>query len=134
MSRERARDKTSLLCEKEISCLRAINGNLNWLANQSRPDLATQVSFSQQSFPRATVADAIPANQAARRAKQHADQTIQFCLTRLSDAAFANAKAGATQAGFMVSFARKDINHGHDCAWSPAYWKSFACRAALARR
>ena len=42
-----------------------------------------------------------------------------------SDAAFANAKAGATQAGFIVSFAHKDVNLGKDCQWSPAYWKSF---------
>ena len=106
----RARDKTSSLSEKEISCLRAINGSLNWLANQSCPDLATQVLFSQQSFPRPTVADAIAANQAVRRAKQHADQTIQFChippeclgLMCHSDATFANAKA-PKQGSWLVS-------------------------------
>lgn len=132
MSRERARDKDSPLNEKEISCLRAINGSLNWLANQSRPDLATQVSFSQQTFPRPTVSDAISINHAVRRAKQHADQSIRFCsiapnklgLMCHSDAAFANAKAGATQAGFIISFVDSGVNDGKDCPWSPAYWKS----------
>jgi hypothetical protein len=51
MSRSRCHDKTSLLTDQEVSCLRAINGSLNWLSTQSRPDLSAQVSFSQQSFP-----------------------------------------------------------------------------------
>lgn len=133
MSRERARDRSSELTEKEISCLRAINGSLNWLANQSRPDVATQVSFAQQSFPRPTVGDAINANHAVRRAKQHADQVITFSpipLDRLglmchSDAAFGNAKAGATQAGYIISFVDAKVNEGHDSSWSPCFWKSF---------
>ena len=138
LSRERARvrdvrDVALDAKESEVSCLRAINGSLNWLANQSRPDLATQVSFSQQSFPQPCAEDAIAANHAVRRAKQHSDQEIRFCaispsdlaLMCRSDAAFANAKAGATQAGFIVSFVHKDVNLGKDCQWSPAYWKRF---------
>ena len=133
LSRERARVRDVALDAKEVSCLRAINGSLNWLANQSRPDLATQVSFSQQSFPQPCVEDAIAVNHAVRRAKQHSDQEIRFCaigpndlaLMCHSDAAFANAKAGATQAGFIVSFVHKDVNLGKDCKCSPAYWKSF---------
>ena len=132
MSCERARDKTGLRSEKEFGCLRATNGGLNWLANQSRPERRRCHSPNNYFLDRrSTVADAIAAHQAVHRAKEHADQTIQFCppeclgLMRHSDAAFANAKAEATQAGFMASFARKDINQGHDCAWSPAYWKSF---------
>ena len=31
--------------------LRAINGSLNWLASQSRPDISAQTSISQQAFP-----------------------------------------------------------------------------------
>lgn len=113
--------------------MRAINGGLNWLCTQSRPDLSSQVSFSQQAFPNPTVADAIAANNAVRRAKQHADQTIVFhpiqpsdlCIMMHSDAAFANAKAGATQAGYVVSFTHKNINHGRECPWTPVYWRSF---------
>lgn len=133
LSRERARNRNAELTEKEISCLRAINGSLNWLANQSRPDVATQVSFAQQSFPRPTIGDAIAANHAVRRAKQHADQVITFSAIPIeslslmchSDAAFGNAKAGATQAGYIISFVDKGVNEGHDSKWSPCFWKSF---------
>ena len=70
MGRSRCHDKTALLSDQEVSCLRAINGSLNWLSSQSRPDLAAQVSFSQQSFPQPTVGDALSANNAIRRARQ----------------------------------------------------------------
>ena len=49
-SRGRTQNRDSPLRDDEVRCLRAINGSLNWLATQSRPDLSTQVSFSQQSF------------------------------------------------------------------------------------
>ena len=132
MSKDRLKDKTSELSPKEISCLRAVNGGLNWLATQSRPDLSTQVSFSQQAFPKPTVLDALAANQAVRRAKQHADQEIRFCsidpkhlsIMCHSDAAFGNAKAGATQAGYMVSFTHSSMDEGKQCPWSPVFWKS----------
>ena len=131
-SKERMKDRDAKLNEKEVSCLRAINGSLNWLATQSRPDLSTQVSFSQQSFPDPTVADALAANNAVRRAKQHADQEIRFCsispsdlaVMCQSDAAFGNAKSGATQAGYIVGITHKDINKGTLCPWSPVFWKS----------
>ena len=131
-SRDRLRNRDAELNDKEVGCLRAINGSLNWLASQSRPDLATQVSFSQQSFPRPTISDALAANNAVRRAKQHADQTIRFrsipskSLTLMchSDAAFGNAKSGATQAGYMVSFTHANMNQGETCDWTPMFWKS----------
>lgn len=42
-----------------------------------------------------------------------------------SDAAFGNARGGATQAGYVVSFTHKDMDHGKECLWTPIYWKSF---------
>ena len=130
--KERMKQRDSPLSVKEISCLRAINGSLNWLSTQSRPDLSTQVSFSQQSFPEPTVADALAANNAVRRAKQHADQEIRFCsinpselaILCQSDAAFGNARAGATQAGYIIGITSKQMNEGIMCPWSPVFWKS----------
>ena len=78
LSRRRAQERESPLTPEEVRCLRAINGSLNWLSSQSRPDLATQVSFSQQSFPTPVVADALAANNAVRRARQHRDLTLTY--------------------------------------------------------
>ena len=76
----------------------------NWLATQSRPDLSTQVSFSQQSFPEPLVSDAVAANNAVRRARQNAQLPIvfravqpdQLAVMCHSDAAYANGRDGAT--------------------------------------
>ena len=57
--------------------LRAINGSLNWFAWQTRPDLAAQSSFCQQSFLGPTVHDLCEANHAVWRAKQFAGMPIQ---------------------------------------------------------
>ncbi|CAE7795640.1 Copia protein [Symbiodinium microadriaticum] len=133
LSRQRALNKGSELTEEETRCLRAINGSLNWLATQSRPDLSTQVSFSQQAFPRPKVSDAIAANQAIRRAKQHASMPIvyrtipvnQLTIMCHSDAAYANGRGGATQAGYVVSFVDNKIHEGETVRWTPAFWKSY---------
>lgn len=132
LSRSRSQDRSAKLDAREVSCLRAINGSLNWLCTQSRPDLSTQVSFSQQSFPEPTVQDAVAANNAVRRAKQHADLGIVFRSIPLdkiaimchSDAAYANTKQGATHGGYVISFTHRDIQEGQTCCWTPAYWKS----------
>ena len=90
------------------------------------------MSFSQQSFPVPTIGDALAANNAIRRAKQHVDLSVVYrpiplqdmAIVCHSDAAYANAKGGAAQAGYVLGFTHKDLEHGKTCAWTPAYWKS----------
>ena len=87
-----------------------MNGALGWLSGQSRPDLAVQTSISQQSFPNPTVEHLLLANQAVRRARQHADLEItvpfippeELTICFWSDAAFANAVNHRTQGGWIV--------------------------------
>ena len=62
-----------LLSEAQVKVLRAINGSLNWLSSQSRPDLAVQTSLSQQAFPNPKIRHLRDANNAIRRAKMHKD-------------------------------------------------------------
>ena len=127
-----------MLDPKEISVLRAINGSLNWLAGQTRPDLAAQTSFSQQVFPGPKVHDLCEANHVVRRAKQFADLSIRFQpiepsalrLSCHSDAAFANV-GDHTQAGYILGFTHKDLDRGHQVAWTPAVWKSYRLPRAV---
>ena len=67
-----------LLSEAQVKVLRAINGSLNWLSSQSRPDLAVQTSLSQQAFPNPKIRHLRDANNAIRRAKMHKDLVISF--------------------------------------------------------
>ena len=67
-----------LLSEARVKVLRAINGSLNWLSSQSRPDLAVQTSLSQQAFPNPKIRHLRDANNASRRAKMHKDLVVSF--------------------------------------------------------
>ena len=127
-----------LLSESQIRVLRAINGSLNWIASQSRPDLAVQTSMSQQAFPHPRIRHLRDANNAIRRAKMHRDLTINFklidpnnlCVCCHSDAAFANIGTH-TQAGFILAFVDKSMHAGAISHWTPAVWRSYKLPRAV---
>ena len=48
-----------------------------------------------------------------------------------SDAAYANGRGGATQAGYVVSFVDKRIHDGQTVSWTPAFWKSYRLPRAV---
>lgn len=133
ISKERLRNKDWEANEKEVSALRAVNGAINWLSSQSRPDLCTQASFSQQCFPKPKIRDLLFANQMIHRAKQYHDVTItvkdidwdRIAVCFHSDAGFANTKAHATQAGYILSFVDKCLESNQPSNWSPFAWKSY---------
>ena len=126
------------LNEGQIRLLRGINGSLNWLSSQSRPDLAVQTSLSQQCFPKPKVKHLRNANNAIRRAKQHKDLQITFKsvppnklgLCCHSDAAWANV-GEHTQAGFIIAFVNQDVHKGAVTSWTPAVWKSYKLPRAV---
>ena len=84
----------------EIRSLRECNGAVQWLAKESRPDLAVQVSLSQQALSDPRVRHCRQASAMVRRAKQHHELTWRFLpiplenlrLVMHSDAAFQNAQ------------------------------------------
>ena len=127
-----------LLNPGQIRVLRAINGSLNWIASQSRPDLAVQTSMCQQSFPQPKLHNLREANQAIHRAKQHKDLKIKFSsipaqdlmICCHSDVAFANV-ATHTQAGYIVGFAEKKLHQGEISNWTPVVWKSYKMLRAV---
>lgn len=122
----------------QIRVLRAINGSLNWLTTQSRPDLAAQTSLSQQCFPHPKMSNLRQANNIVRRARQHSDLSLIFrpipidklTLSCHSDAAFANV-GNHTQAGYLVAFVDKEMNDGKMATWNPAVWKSYRLSRAV---
>ena len=122
MSRTRQNQKEAAATDGEVGTLRAVNGAVNWLAGQSRPDLSIQVSKSQQCFPRPTVQDLHNANLMIRRARQHADCEVTFRyippdkLTTCThtDAAYANATEHKTQAGNLIGFTHVKLNDGFE--------------------
>ena len=138
MPAKRRSQRDAPLTSKEISVLRAINGSLNWLSSQSRPDLSAQTSLSQQAMSQPTVHQLCEVNNVIRRAKQHADLSIRFraidpdrlTLVCHSDAAFANVGV-YTQAGYVVGFTDKSLDEGDTTCWSPAVWRSYRLPRAV---
>ena len=82
--------------EADTKPLRECCGALQWLAKESRPDLAVQVNMSQQAMSYPRVRDSRRANDVVRRAIQHHDLGTRFLpiplkqlrLVLHSDAAF----------------------------------------------
>ena len=107
VSREGSRTPWKAATAQEVASLRAVNGALDCLSSQSRPDLGVQTSMSQQVFPNPTVQGLLQSNQAVRRARQHADMTMRvpyippekLTVVFWSDAAFANHVDHRTQGG-----------------------------------
>eukprot|EP00435_Cladocopium_sp_Y103_P010611 s801_g2.t1 len=126
------------LSEAQVKVLRAINGSLNWISSQSRPDVAVQTSLSQQAFPHPKIKHLRDANNAVRRIKMHKDLSIRFepipvenlCVCCHSDAAFANVGVH-TQAGYILAFVDKAMHQGEVSAWTPVIWKSYRLPRAV---
>ena len=122
----------------QIKQLRGINGSLNWLSSQGRPDLSAQTNLSQQAFPNPTIKHLRNANNVIRRARMFRDLTINFepihpsqlTVVCHSDAAFANVGTH-TQAGYIVAFTEKQLQDGKVARWCPLTWRSYKLPRAV---
>eukprot|EP00438_Fugacium_kawagutii_P025213 Skav222622 [mRNA] locus=scaffold4205:86469:93548:+ [translate_table: standard] len=125
--------------DKEVSSVKSTLGGALWLAKETRPDLAVQVSVGQQLLPRPTVGQAKTVANVVRRAKQYKDLVwkilpipmldLRMCLH--SDAAFANTKKQGTQGGYLVGITDDQFRRGKPAPWSPAAWKSYRLKRVV---
>ena len=103
------------LTEVEISELRSVIGKLNWMATETRPDLSFSVSQLSSCIKRATINDLVKANKIVRKCKQY-DVHLFYPKLNLddlkvrcySDASFAKADDGGSQAGVYVELVSED--------------------------
>ena len=126
ISRQRANLKSSELSSTEKAAYRALIGQLNWIATQTRPDIAFDVCDLSSVCSRATVADLLQLNKVIARVKTDNVKVYMPPLNRIgnchiecfSDASFANLPDSGSQAG-MVIFIGDDA--GRRC---PIFWHS----------
>ena len=122
----------------QVKQLRGINGSLNWLSSQSRPDLAAQTSLSQQAFPNPKIRHLRAANNVIRRARMFQDLPLSFepidpkdlTVVCHSDAAFENVGTH-TQAGYVIAFTEKCLQDGQKACWNPVTWRSYKLSRAV---
>ena len=107
-------------------------GELGWISNQTRPDLAASTSLSQQSMPKPKGADLRRINNTARRCWQHSGFCLQFLpidikqlsFAGLSDASLSNIKKIATQSGILVVAVEKKLGKNEESLCSLVTWKT----------
>ena len=133
LSRERKNTKSSDLTDYEKSEYRSLVGQLNWVATQTRPDIAFEVCELSGVYNSATVGDVIRLNKIVShlisdclklRFPQMSDIN-NCCLECYSDASFANLSGGGSQGG-MIVFLRD-----HKGASCPIYWQTRKIRRVV---
>ncbi len=142
LEKPKLRTKESPLMQitpEEASSLKSVLGGALWLAKETRPDLAVQVSQGQQLLPTPTLGEARTVGNVVRRAKQYKSlswkilpipfQDLRICLH--TDAAFANAKKQGTQAGYLVGVTTDEMQAGKPAPWSPCAWKSYRLKRVV---
>ena len=105
------KDKGRKLSVPEKESFRKTVGQLCWLANQTRPDVAFEACEMSIADKDATVGDALRINKATRKVK-YDNLTIKFSNLDLStvsvvvysDASYKNLPNGASQGGFIILF------------------------------
>ena len=98
------------MTESELKCCRSALGKLNWLATQTRPDLAFDVSDHTSTLKDRRVESISRINKTIRKAKRESSQIVVPCMTDLekcrivaySDASFANLHGTKSQGGYII--------------------------------
>ena len=126
-------DKSDVLDSHEKRELKAIAGQINWIATQTKPDLAYDACEISTSVKNATVEDVIQANKVVRKAKSNTVR-LRFRdlgdvkraeLISFSDASLGNLKDGASQGGHIIILVGKNGNY------SPISWQSKKIRRVI---
>ena len=133
VSRKRANEKSSDLSEEERAEYRSTVGQLNWIATQTRPDIAFDVCELSVSYPCATVGDLLRLNKVIQRIQSdnvklrfRKMESLDEChLECYSDASFANLPGGGSQGGFIILL-RDPV--GSRC---PIYWQTRKIRRVV---
>ena len=116
--------------EKERLALRGIIGSLQYAATNTRPDIASKLSFLQSAINSATIETLHEANRLLHEAKKHHDVAIvirpipveDFRFMAFSDASFASSKKPDSHAGLIIVGTHKDVSQNKQCPISPISW------------
>ena len=133
ISRERMNNKFSDLSDKEKTEYKSLVCQLNWIATQTRPDIAFDICEFSTLHKKATVADLVRLNKVISRVNT---DNIRLCFPKMtninccsiecySDASFANLTGSGSQAGFIIFM--QDAN----LVRCPIYWESRKIRRVV---
>ena len=109
--------RSDKLADDEKKEYRALVGQLNWIATQTRPDILFEVCLLSSVFDTATVEDLLHANKFVRKVKS-SQVTVKFpklqseeiSVECFSDASFGSLNNGVSQGGYVVFLSDGDGN------------------------
>ena len=133
ISPARANNKQSELSKREKDEYRVTVGQLNWLATQTRPDIAFDICFLSAILNKATVGDILKINKLVDRVKNQCFKLsfppmrkIGECFIEcFSDASFGNLPDSGSQGGMIILLCDND---GKKC---PIHWQSRKIRRVV---
>jgi len=127
---ERKSQPESSVNDKEKQDLRALIGSLQYASVNTRPDLASRLSYLQSQVNQATVQTLIQANKVLHDAKRYKDTTItvqpiqvdNIRFLAFSDASFSSKKQPDSHTGMMIMTTHKQIKENVTCPVTPISW------------
>ena len=133
LSRGRLNNRLSDLSKSEKTEFRSLIGQLNWVATQSRPDIAFDVCDLSGRVKNAKVADVLQLNKVVAKVTTNSIKIavpnfdcIENCfLECYSDSSYANLPGGGSQGGLIIFL--KDQG-GNRC---PIFWQSRKIRRVV---
>ena len=132
ISAERRKSDQMDVDDNERHALRALVGSLQYASVNTRPDLASKLSFLQSAISKAKVSDLIEGNRVLHEAKKDHDLTITIksipCsdlrFLAFSDASFSSPKNPDAHAGSIILSTHKEIGQNCRCPINPLSWGS----------
>lgn len=132
LSTARKKEKKEEITEEERSQVRSVCGALNWAGREGRPDAAAAASMFSSLMSTMKVEDILELNKVVEQLK--ADSTLALRIQPIaedrlrwgviSDASWANAKDGKTQAGHMLIAFDKALLEGGKATTNLLHWRS----------
>eukprot|EP00435_Cladocopium_sp_Y103_P039402 s1944_g10.t1 len=132
LSKERQKAKKEKITEEERGQVRSVCGALNWAGREGRPDAAAAASMFSSQLMEMTVEDVLELNKVVQGLKKESELALRIqpiAEDRLrwgviSDASWANARGGKTQAGHMLIAFDKALFNGEKAVTNLLHWKS----------
>lgn len=128
----REKQKQEAITEEERSKVRSSCGALNWAGREGRPDAAAAASMFSSQIQEMRIEHILELNKVISQLKKDSQLALRIqpiCEERMrwgviSDASFANAKNGKTQAGHMLVTFDKALLEGGEAVTNLLHWRS----------
>ena len=142
IGRGRRQDPGALVTAEERHGARSALGSLAYVARESRPDLSGPTALLQGRVEILTVKDLLEINKLVRLCHATKDTEViiqpipidRLALVAFGDASWANARDGASQAGWLLVCADKGILEHGMAPISPVAWKSHKLKRKVAHQ